>query len=107
MKIKLSPQVANESTPTPVISLSGLVLTVGNTVIDLSLIPVDGQAELEGDLLIGIVTRDEVTVAYPYSTDIYDCNQPTEQSAYELDIVDGQVPCPLIKREIVENVQEL
>ena len=102
MKIKLSPIAANESTAAPVISLSGLVLTIGDQVIDLSIIPEGGQAEAkESSPLIGIVTRESVTIRYPYSTDIYECNQPTEQSAYEFDIADGVVPCPLIKRPVV------
>ena len=107
MKIKLSPQVANEPTNAPVITLSGLTLTIDNQVIDLSVIPVGGQAEADEDSpLIGIVTRDEVTIRYPYSTDIYECNQPTEQSAYEFDIADGQVPCPLVKKPVIDEVIE-
>jgi hypothetical protein len=106
MKIKLSPQVSNETTQAPVITLSGLNLTIDDQVVDLSVIPESGQAEADEDSpLIGIVTREEVTIRYPYSTDIYEYNQPTEQSAYEFDIVDGQVPCPLIKRpvEVIED----
>ena len=101
MIIKLSPEATNETTNAPVITLSGLILTVDDQVIDLSVIPENGQAEADIDSpLIGIVTREEVVVRYPYSTDIYESYQPTEQSAYEFDIVDGQLPCPLIKREV-------
>ena len=101
MKIKLNPIAANETTNAPVISLSGLTLTIDDQVIDLSAIPEGGQAEAdENSPLIGIVTRESVTIRYPYSTDIYECNQPTEQSAYEFDIVYGVVPCPLIKRPV-------
>jgi hypothetical protein len=104
MKIKLSPQVANETTNAPVITVSGLTLTIDDQVIDLSVIPEGGQAEADEDSpLIGIVTRDEVTIRYSYSTDIYECNQPTESSAYKFEIVEGQVPCPLIKRPVAEN----
>ena len=104
MKIKLSPQAANETTKAPVINLSGLTLTIDDQVIDLSVIPEGGQAEAdENSPLIGIVTREEVTIRYPYSTDIYTPNQPTEQSSYEFDIVEGQVPCPLTKRPVVEE----
>ena len=102
MKIKLSPIATNESTTAPVISLSGLVLTIGDQVIDLSIIPDGGRAEAdENSPLIGIVTRESVTIRYPYSTDIYECDQPAEQSAYEFDIADGVVPSPLIKRPVV------
>ena len=112
MIIKLSPQVANKTTQSPIVSLNGLILTIGKTDIDLSIIPEGGQAEADEDSpLIGIVTREMVTIRYPYSTDIYESSQPTEQSAYEFDIVDGQVPCPLVKKpvieEVIENVQEL
>ena len=99
MIIKLSPIAANETNNAPVITLSRLTLTIDGQAIDLSVIPEGGQAEAEEDSpLIGIVTREEVTIRYPYSTYIYESSQPTEQSAYEFDIIDGQVPCPLIKR---------
>ncbi len=98
MKIKLNAQVANK--PTPVISLNGLVLTIDGTGIDLSQIPEGGQAESDNDLLLGIVTREEVTINYPYSTDIYEPMQSTNQLDYEFDIVEGVVPCPLIKRGV-------
>ena len=105
MIIKLSPIAANETTNAPVITLSGLTLTIDGQVIDLSVIPEGGQAESDNDMLIGIVTREEVTIRYPYSTDIYESSQSTEQSAYEFDIVDGQVPCPLVKKpvEVIED----
>ena len=107
MKIKLNAHVANETTNAPVITLSGLTLTIDDQVIDLSVIPEGGQAEADEDSpLIGIVTRDEVTIRYPYSTDIYESSQPTEQSAYEFDIVDGQVPCPLVKKPVIDEVIE-
>lgn len=104
MKIKLNAQVANK--PTPVIALSGLVLTIDGTDIDLSVIPEGGQAESDNELLSGIVTREEVTINYPYSTDIYEPNQSTNPLDYEFDIVDGVVPCPLVKRPVIEEVTE-
>ena len=103
-KIKLSPIAANETTNAPVITLSGLTLTIDDQVIDLSVIPEGGQAEADIDSpLIGIVTRNEVTIRYPYSTDIYESNQSTNPSDYEFEITEGTVPCPLVKRS-VENV---
>ena len=99
MKIKLSPQVANEPPNAPVITLSGLTLAIDAKVIDLSVIPDGGQAEADEDNpLIGIVNREMVTISYPYSTDIYESNQSTNPLDYEFDIADGVVPCPLIKR---------
>jgi len=102
MKIKLNAQVANK--PTPVISLNGLVITIDGVDIDLSVIPEGGQAESDNDLLSGVVTREEVTINYPYSTDIYEPMQSTDPLDYEFDIVDGQVPCPLVKKPDVEGV---
>jgi len=98
MKIKLNPLVVNNSKQAPVISLSGLVLTIDGQQIDLSTIPVGGQAESDTDLLQGIVTRDEVTVNYPYSTDIYESNQSTNKQDYEFDITEGTISCPLKRR---------
>jgi len=101
MKIKLSPIVSIETKKAPVISLSGLVLMIDNQQIDLSVIPVGGQAEAEeNSLLIGIITRDEVTIMYPYSTDIYESNQSTNKKDYEFDITEGIINCPLIKRSL-------
>ena len=102
MKIKLSPIVSNETKEAPVISLSGLVLTIDNQQIDLSVIPVGGQAEAEeNSLLIGVVTRDEVTIKYSYSTDIYESNQSINEEDYEFNITEGTINCPLIKRSSV------
>ncbi len=98
MKIKLNPIVVSQSKQASVISLSGLILTIDGQQIDLSTIPVDGQAESDTDLLQGIVTRDEVTVNYLYSTDIYESNQSTNKQDYEFDITEGTISCPLIKR---------
>ena len=104
MKIKLNAQVANK--PTPVISLNGLVITIDGVDIDLSVIPEGGQAESDNDLLSGVVTREEVTINYPYSTDIYEPMQSTDPLDYEFDIVDGQVPCPLVKKPVIDEVIE-
>lgn len=102
MKIKLNAQVANKQTP--VIHINGLVLTIDGTDIDLSQIPEGGQAESDNELLTGIVTREEVTINYPYSTDIYEPMQSIDPLDYEFDMVEGVVPCPLIKREVLDNV---
>lgn len=104
MKIKLNSQAVNKTTNAPVISLSGLILTIDEQSVDLSVIPEGGQAEADEDSsLIGTVTRNEVTIRYPYSTDIYESNQSTNPADYEFEITEGVVPCPLIKRS-VKNV---
>jgi len=90
--------VVSNSKQAPVISLLGLILTIDGQKIDLSTIPVGGQAESDTDLLQGIVTRDEVTVNYLYSTDIYESNQSTKQQDYEFDITEGTIACPLKRR---------
>ena len=102
MKIKLSPVVSNKTKQAPVVSLSGLILTIDNQQIDLSVIPVGGQAEAEeNSLLIGVVTRDEVTIRYSYSTDIYESRQSINQEDYMFNITEGTINCPLIKRSSV------
>jgi hypothetical protein len=99
MKIKLSPIVSHQTKQAPVISLSGLVLTIDNNQIDLSVIPVGGQAEAEDNsLLLGTVTRDEVTIKYPYSTDIYESKQSINEEDYVFNITEGTINCPLVRR---------
>lgn len=103
MKIKLSPFCVNKKTNAPTISVDGELLTIGDVVIDLTEIPIGGQAEVEEDSpLIGIVTREEVTIKYPYSTDIYEPKQPTDEAVYTFDIKGvGKIKCPLIRKEEV------
>ncbi len=106
MKITLSPIVKQEQTTPPTLSLSGLTLTINSSEYDLSVIPEGGQAE--ADLpFIGIVTREEVTIQYPYSTDIYEPNQSTNPDDYIIELKDGEkLACPLIKRPVQENEVE-
>lgn len=107
MKIKLNPIVKHESTTPPIISLKGLMLTIGDTDYDLSVIPEGGQAEAE-EPFVGVCTREEVSVMYPYSTDLYEPNQPTDASVYEIELADGEaVVCPLIKRPVVEEIENV
>ena len=99
MKITLSPIVSHQPVTPPVVSVDGLLLTVGDTTIDLSQIPEGGQAEAdENSPLIGVCTREAVTARYPYSTDVYSPMQPTDPASYVFEIESGMVPCPLIKR---------
>ncbi len=105
MKIKLSPVCVTETTNAPVIVLNGLTLSVGNTNIDLSQVPEGGQAEAsEESPLVGIVTRDEVTIKYPYSTDIYEPMQSTNPLDYEFEITSGTIKCPLTKKKAASDV---
>lgn len=106
MKITLAAQVAHETKQAPIISLSGLTLTIDGMDYDLTVIPEGGQAE--ADLpFIGIVTREEVTIQYPYSTDIYEPNQSTNPDDYIIELKDGEtLVCPLVKRPVQEDAEE-
>lgn len=100
MKIKLSPVCVSGKKTAPTITLNGLTLTVDNTTIDLSVIPEGGQAEVfENEYLTNTVTRKEVTIKYPYSTDIYEPQQSTNPADYEFEILSGKIPCPLVRKE--------
>lgn len=105
MIINLKTRNVTQSTVAPSISLNGLILTVGDVDIDLSLIPDGGQAiPDDASPLTGVCTRDYVEVKYPYSNDIYELNQPSDPSVYEIKLFCGEtLPCPLIKRN-PENV---
>lgn len=104
MKIKLNPIVKHESTTPPTISLNGLILTIDGIDYDLSVIPEGGQAEGE-EPFVGICTREEVSVMYPYSTDVYEPNQSTDINNYIIELLDGEtLVCPLVKRPVVEEV---
>lgn len=93
MIIKLSPIAADKTTT---VSLNGLILTVDGIDIDLSLIPVGGQAEASADSpLIGICTRDEVTVKYHYDSSLAEPNQSNNIAEYTFDIISGEVPSPI------------
>ena len=106
MKIYLSAVALHESTQPPIVSLSGFTLTINGEEYDLSVIPEGGQAE--ADLpFIGIVTREEVTIQYPYSTDIYEPKQSTNPDDYIIELKDGEtLACPLVKRPVQESQVE-
>ena len=102
MIIKLNPTAKHEPTVPPKISLSGLTLTVGDTVIDLSQIEEGGSDEWDDPAVVkGSVTRDFIEVVYPYSTHEYEPMQSTNPADYEIELLDGQtLQCPLIKRPV-------
>lgn len=95
MKIILSPQAAL-NTPCPIISVKGLTITIGGTDYDLSAIPEGGQAEAaEGGPFIGTVTREQVTIRYPYDMEKAEDDQSCDWGDYTFDISEGEVPCPI------------
>lgn len=97
MIIKLSPIASNKTTT---VSLSGLVLTIDGVPYDMSVIPAGGQAEADAPF-VGIVTRDEVTIQYHYDSQLAEPNQSTNITDYTFDVIDGDVPSPIVWRQNV------
>jgi hypothetical protein len=97
MKIILSPISANRTTQ---VSVSGLVVTIDGTPIDLSVIPVGGVAEPDADSpFVGNVTRDEVTVKYHYDSAKAEPDQSSNWADYTFEITEGEVPSPIKWKE--------
>jgi hypothetical protein len=97
MKIILSPVASNKTTK---VSLNGLILTIDDEPIDLSVIPVGGYAEAEEySLFIGKVTREEVVIKYHYDTSKSELNQSKNWDDYTFYVTDGEVPCPIVWKE--------
>jgi hypothetical protein len=93
MKIILSPIAGNHTTT---VAVSGLIIIVDDTIIDLSVIPDGGYAEPDDDSpFVGKVTRDLVTVKYFYESIKADPRQSTNWNDYTFEIIDGPVPCPI------------
>ena len=93
MKIILSPIAGNYTTT---VAVSGLVIIVDGTIIDLSVIPDGGYAEPDDDSpFVGKVTRDLVIVKYFYESIKADPRQSTNWNDYTFEIIDGPVPCPI------------
>jgi len=102
MQIILSPIASNKTTT---VSISGLTLTITGTDYDLSVIPEGGQAEaLEGSPFIGTVTREQVTIIYEYDSKLAEPDQSTDWADYTFDVVSGDVPCPIIWKEVAPDV---
>lgn len=100
MKITLQPvSVPYLETPTA-ISINGLTLSYNGTDYDLSVIPEGGEATAPDDsIFIGIVTRDAVTVRYPYDQSKAALHQPSDPAAYVFEVTDGPVPDPIVWRD--------
>ena len=96
MKIILSPIASNYTTK---ISVSGLIITIDGTPVDLSVIPEGGLAEPdENSPFIGNVTRNEVTIRYHYESSKAVPDQSKDWDDYTFEITEGQVPCPIVWR---------
>jgi hypothetical protein len=93
MRVILSPVASNKTTT---VSVSGLTINVDGIDIDLSVIPVGGEAEPdEGSPFIGKVTRDEVTIRYEYNSQLAEPDQSKDWDDYTFEITEGDVPCPI------------
>lgn len=103
MKIILSPVAGNKTTT---VSVSGLVLTIDGVEYDLGAIPDGGQADAEeGSPFVGTLTRDSVTIRYEYDSMKAEPNQSTDWDDYTFDVVEGEVPCPIIWKFAQEAVE--
>jgi hypothetical protein len=93
MKLILSPIASDHTTS---VSVNGLVLTIDDQSIDLSVIPEGGEAEPENDSpFVGTVTRDKATIRYHYDSALAEPNQSTDWADYTFEIESGQVPNPI------------
>jgi hypothetical protein len=93
MKIILSPIASNYTTT---VVISGLIIIVDDTIIDLSVIPDGGYAEPDDNSpFIGRVTRDTATVKYFYDSTKAVPKQSTNWNDYTFEVIDGLVPCPI------------
>jgi hypothetical protein len=96
MKIILSPIASNYTTQ---VSISGLIITIDGTPIDLSVIPEGGLAEPdENSPFIGNVTRNEVTIRYHYKSSKAVPDQSKDWNEYTFEVTEGEVPCPIVWR---------
>lgn len=99
MKIILSPIAADKTTT---VSINGLTITIDGVDIDLSVIPVGGEAEPdENSPFVGNVTREEVTIKYYYDSTKAEPSQSMDWADYTFEITEGDVPCPIKWREDV------
>jgi len=96
MKVVLTP-IASDRTST--VEVSGSVITVDGIPIDLSVIPIGGDAEASEDSpLVGRVTRDKCCVKYYYDLAKAEPHQSTDLNDYTFDLEFGEVPCPIVWR---------
>jgi len=98
MKIILSPIASDHTTE---VSVSGLVITIDGQPIDLSVIPEGGYAEPDDESpFIGNVTRDQVTIRYHYESAKAVPDQSKDWADYTFEVESGEVPCPIIWKEV-------
>jgi len=103
MIIELSPCASNRETTT--VKVNGLVVTVDDVAYDLSVIPEGGSAEWEVEegkfpIFLEDVTREKVKILYFYDADKAILNQSHNKEDYIFEVTEGEVPSPIIWREI-------
>jgi hypothetical protein len=103
MIIELSPCAANRETTT--VKVSGLVITIDDIEYDLSVIPEGGSAEwldenAKDPVFIGVVTREKAKILYFYDVDKAIPDQSRNVEDYTFEVTEGEVPCPIVWKEI-------
>ena len=98
MIITLSPLASNK---TNLISINGDVITIDGTDFDLSSIVEGAQVKAEYPA-VGIIKREggklHVTLRYHYESKLALPDQPYSDEKYIIDIVEGDIPCPIVWR---------
>jgi hypothetical protein len=103
--IILSPIASNYTTS---VSVDGLVLIIDGVAVDLSVIPEGGYAIPEEDgPFVGKVTRERVVIKYHYGLALAEPVQSADWADYTFDVVEGVVPCPIVWRAGVEEVDSV
>lgn len=105
MKIVLHAQRAETNDTPPVVA--GDTITYRELTYDLSPIE-EGDLYEAGKPFVAPVTRNNgeliVELQYYYSADTAELNQPTNWEAYTFSGIEGQCPCPIIRKQI-ENIE--
>ena len=107
MHLTISPAAGLPGDPETVADVSGDVLTLDGVAYDLSAVPEGGEAIPGGDdhPFIGSITRTGgeigATIRWTYGPGA-DRNQPTDPAHWQVSIVDGPVPSPIVKAEAAE-----
>jgi hypothetical protein len=104
MLVTLSPSAAfTDDTPPTV---SGSTLSYRGESYDLSQLPDGAEVEAESPF-IGKIKRVagqiELTLQYQYDMTTAEDNQPTDWDVYTFTVTDGQCPCPIIRKEVVND----
>lgn len=107
MKITLSPQASNIGDTPPAV-ICNTILYRGAEY-DLSQLPIDSQVEANSPF-VGLIKNNageiEVVLEYRYSTDTAEPMQSTNWDDYTFIVVDGECPCPIKRKPVLEGAIE-